>query len=253
MKTLTVRLDDRTYDELSRLAQARGESLSDLARGALEPLLRRETGGGGRRPGEAPTSLTALERRQLSLLHRILARLVADDPNTDDGDPAYQLKRAEVLERGYVVEYADEFLSIEPELSRRESAFVMDVLDMFTRLEHSYSQLSAADRKSLGEHAQFRLQFRGFDLNDRLEGRLYSYARHLIDEGKWQMMAKYFTDAHDRGNSHGPTFDTYSRMLEEFLPIWKSKVQEMRPDGYDLSVEEIRRVVDAAVHPDNRR
>src|SRR5665647_2457982 len=136
MKTLTVRLDDRTYDELSRLAQARGASLSDLARSALDPLLRREADDSGRRPGETPSTLTAVERRMLSLLHRILARLVVDDPDTDDGEPADQLMRAEVLERGFVAEYSDEFMSIEPELSRRETAFVMDVLDMFTQLEY---------------------------------------------------------------------------------------------------------------------
>jgi len=257
MKTLTVRMEDEDYEELLSIARSRGTTLSDLTRETLRKL--REAGideAGDFRAREAPDSLSAVDRLQLSLLHRILARLVVGDPNTEDGDPAHQLTRAKVLESGWVSEYPDEFISIGPEVSRRETNFVMDVLEMFTRLEWSFEQLSEEERASLGSDAERRVQFPGFDFNDRREGRMASYARYLIDDGRWESMAKYFDDEHDRGNSHGSMSDMYSRMLEVFQPIWRIRLENFmshKPGGSALTAEEIRRVTDAQIHPDNRR
>ena len=77
--TLTIRLDDRMHSELSRLARAQGTTLSDLARRTLGALLVRQSVDDLLdRPGsvEIPAGLTTVERHQLALLHRILARLV---------------------------------------------------------------------------------------------------------------------------------------------------------------------------------
>ena len=81
-----------------------------------------------------------------------------------------------------MVEYSDEFIAIEPELSKRETEFVMDVLDVFDRLEWSYGKLPKSERDELGTDAQWRIRFAGFSLNDRLEGRLWQYARRLIEQ-----------------------------------------------------------------------
>src|SRR5687767_7470025 len=142
MKIFTVRLDDELHEELSRMAQAHGTTLSELARQALEAVVRPERSGSvPRGSGVSPATLTTLERAQLALLHRILARLV--DGHGDDGDFDHQMGLAQVLERGYIADYEDVFHSIEPELSRRESDLVMDVLDMFTQLAWSYDQLGS--------------------------------------------------------------------------------------------------------------
>jgi hypothetical protein len=81
-----------------------------------------------------------------------------------------EITQAEILARGYVAEYDDVFVAIEPELSRRETGLVMDILDMFTQLESSYGQLSEPDRESIGRWADHAVRYDGFDLNHRLEG-----------------------------------------------------------------------------------
>jgi uncharacterized protein len=254
VKTLTVRLDDADYDELARIAQSRGSSLSDLAREALGKLLAVDPTDDEKvrlRAG-SPESLSAIDRRQLSLLHRILSYLVPDESSSEDGTPDFQRKRAEVLEMGWVSEYSDEFLDIRQEMPRGDSNFVMDVLDMYTQLEWSYEKLSEDERTALAEEAEYGLEFSGFDFNNRREGRMASYAKYLIEDGKWEGMAKYFDDEHERGNSHMPTIDTYTRMLEEFQPIWRQKVRAARRGEYTLTADEIRRVLEARIHPDNR-
>ena len=253
---LTIRLDDRMHAELSGLARAQGTTLSELARRTLGALLvRQRVDDLPDRPGsvEIPAGLTTVERHQLALLHRILARLVEGDG--EDGDFDYQITRAEILESGYVAEYDDVFVAIEPELSRRETGLVMDILDMFTQLELSYSRLSEPERESLGGWAEHAVRFDGFDLNHRLESRLLMFARHLIERGKWQQLTAYFDDQHERGNSHHPTIDAYERMLEEFNPIWRDKIRAATggPSFFELTADEIRRVTDAKIHPDNRK
>jgi uncharacterized protein len=82
------------------------------------------------------------------------------------------------------------------------------------------------------------------------------FARHLIDQGKWQQLTTNFDDQHERGNSHHPTIDAYERMLEEFNPIWRNKVRAATRGGAEssrLTADEIRRVTDAKIHPDNRK
>jgi hypothetical protein len=147
MPTITLRLDDATKEELEALARSRGQSLSDLIRSALDGLLMRNKDED--RLDITPRSLTAVERQQLALLHRILARVVGDD-NDVDGDKAYQLERAQVLEEGFVGEYSMEFCGISPELSARDSKFVVDVLDLFRIVTFSIMKLEA-DGVEFGE------------------------------------------------------------------------------------------------------
>lgn len=254
MKTLTVRLEDQLHEELVSIARARGVTLSDLAREQLHSLtIKSDSTSTAAWGSDVPSTLPVAVRHQLALLHRILAHLV--DGSGEDGDRDYQLQRAKVLERGYVVEYSEEFLSIEPELSESESVFVMDVLDMFERLEESYTYLSEGERESLGSYAEHTVRFRGFDLNSRLESRLLAYARHLISDGRWTRLATYFDRQHESGNSHMPMYDTYVRMVEVFLPIWKQKLRDGAgiPEAYRLDAGELAKVIGAAIHPSNRR
>lgn len=250
---MTIRLDDRTQEELASIARAQGITLSELARQALAAVLA-NTPEDPDRSGQAPipASLTTVERAQLALLHRILAHLV--DGKGEEGEPEHQRKIAQTLEEGYTSEYDDVFRMVESELSRKETAFVMDVLDMFEALEESYAKLSKSEQASLGEYADLSVTFRGFDANSRREGRLRTYAQRLIDEGRWEALADRFDRAHDRGNSHHPMADRYERMVVEFNPLWREKLRHAsgNRDAYILSRDEIARVIGAAVHPSNR-
>jgi uncharacterized protein YfbU (UPF0304 family) len=254
---MTIRLEDDVHANLTAVARAQGVTLSDLARRTLSEVLKQESpvaddGVTGYAP--VPATMTTVQRQQLALLHRILARLV--DGTREDGDLDYQLEQASIIEHGYVAQYDEVFYPIQAELSRRDASLVMDILEMFHFLEWSYGELSDAEREELGSSVAHTVVFRGFDFNDRREGRLAGYAQHLINQGKWESQAKYFDSDHDRGNSHFPALAVYERMLDEFNPIWREKTRSHSRNGrgsYNLSKSEIKRVTDASTHPDNRR
>lgn len=250
MPTITIRLDDITKDQLEALARSRGQNLSGVIRSALDGLLDR--GDDDSQPDIAPRNLTALERQQLALLHRILARLVGDD-NDVDGDKTYQLERAEVLENGFVREYEKEFAGIHTELNARDSTFVVDVLELFRVITFSIDRLQKAGPE-LDEALIDRLRFEGFDLNDNRESKLLSYARYLIGDGRWSELRYAFSDENDGGNSHASLAGVYQRMLDEHTQIKAAKNRDRgRRDSYLLTPDELQRLADAQTHPTNHR
>lgn len=252
MPTVTIRLDEETKQDLEILARGRNQSLSDLVRSALDDLLERDPK--ARVFDMTPTSLTVVDRQQLALLHRILAQLVEDDDD-EDGDREYQRQRATVLEEGYVAEYSREFSGISPELSHRDSKFVLDVLDLFQAVTLSLGRLHDTGME-LDEKALRMLRFDGFDLQDNRETRLLSYARFLVDEDHWSELQETFSDANDRGNSHRTTADGYQRMLDGYDHLKADKENRagktrspFDPDSYLLTAEELRRLALSRVHP----
>lgn len=255
---MTLRLDDDLHHGLTTIARAQNITLSELARQTLATLLRQDRSpldNGDQNTGYAPvpTTISTIERQQLALLHRILANVI-DDTN-EESDPESELESARILEKGYVSQYGETMQSIEAELSRRDAAFVMDVMEMFHFIEWSFHELDDSERNELGEFGEDMVAFSGFDFNDRRESRLAGYARHLLAQDRWESLAKYFDRAHDRGNSHRQMASTYSRMLDEFQPIWREKTRGAmlaRPSRYQLTKDELKTVIDAAIHPSNR-
>src|SRR5215207_9359803 len=106
MAVLNIRVDDRVRDQLKEMADDEGVTLSeyvrDLLMEAVVPVYEREMEHGDE---PVPESMRIIDRQVLSLLHRILARVLPDDANDVDGDPEYQLMRANILEAGYTGEY----------------------------------------------------------------------------------------------------------------------------------------------------
>ena len=100
MATVTLRVDDRTKEDLDALARSRGTTITDL----LRPLIDELTGRATKEPGAYPVHLTLVERRILSMQHEILARL---DPDLED---IHRL-RSEALDNGFAAAYSEEFLA----------------------------------------------------------------------------------------------------------------------------------------------
>jgi uncharacterized protein YfbU (UPF0304 family) len=243
--TLTVRLGDDLYEQLAALAGAQGTTISELARTTLAQLLTPPKNDERRvYSPTAPDSLTTVQRHMLAVLHEIAEKV--GDPGRAEGHK-YANK---VFTNGYVIEYPDVLQEYDTELTEREAELVMDIFEMFTTLRHSYDQLTAEQRKSLGAGAKRDIAFFGFDGNSRTESRLGRYAQHLIATDRWTNLAEHFDAQHERGNSHMPAVPIYERMLEEFRPIWRRKIRDM--GDYALTVGEIRQVTAAKVHPDNR-
>jgi len=252
MATITLRVEDQVRDQLQDLADGRGISLSDLLREQIDELFdRNDRAGEGPRRRIVPESMSPVDRRQLELLHRILARLVEEKTEDErlehDGDTAYQLDRAEALAEGWAKEYDMEFYSTQPELTRRDCGLVMDLLDMFRMLK-----LSIEDSKGgLSDETVHRLTFHGFDLNDDYESRLLAYARFLVSDDRWTEQAEVFSSAHDRGNSHAPLLGAYRRMLEAYEPLWRNSARKGLHRR--LSTKDLEEIAAAAVHPNRRR
>lgn len=252
MATITVRIDDATRDALQAQAEEARQTLSDFVRERLQDAVFnfREDEGVATSVGQQPEKLSALDRHQLALLHRILARVLPEDANDEDGDKNYQLERAEVLERGFTREYSTEFIGIQSELSSRHCDFVMDVLDMFRIALYSIEDL----RKQgivVDESLESALTFDGFDHNDHLEGQMSDYARFLVEDEKWGEQ-KDFILGRERGNSHHQTIPIYSRMLTAYREVKQNRGHKTGLKSYLLSEEELRTVAAARVHPSNR-
>ena len=251
MAQLNVRLDGHTRDLFDALANARNMNASDLIRELINQALGRDDGG---RPRDdtTPSSLSAVERRRLAMLHEVLALLTATDEEGGGWESQYHRNMVEVLSFGYTAEYYKTFQMIQPEMTDRECSLVHDILEMFTQIERSVEELSDAERASLGEHSDHALTFRGFDFNNSQESRLASYAHYLIKDGKYESMADRFDAKHERGNSHMPTLATYQRMLSVWHPIWKQKLENWGgPNNYLFSVDELREIMAAWPYPGN--
>lgn len=198
----------------------------------------------------APEHLTTIDRRVLSLLHRILARVLPEDANDVDGDLEYQLERAKVLEEGYTGEYGMEFIGIDFELSAPDCERVKDILDMFRVVEHSQRLLAEAggaiDAKLVGH-----LEFQGFDHNDMVESQMSSYVEYLISQDRWTERAPIYEDI-GGGNSHAAMLPVYTRMVGEYRKIMDGRDRGMGRDRFTLSAAELIEIARAAIHPNNR-
>ncbi|MGH4006918.1 MAG: YfbU family protein [Pseudonocardiaceae bacterium] len=242
MATVTLRLDDRTRDQLEEFAQARELTVSDLLRRAIDELL----GNGVDAPrADAPRSMSMVQRRTFALLHEILQQL-----SGDEGDADYHGRRVRALNEGFAIEYHKEFTAVEAELAPAECALVMDLLDMFTVLESAIDKL---DSNALAEldRARDLLEFHGFDHNDPRESRLSGFAKYLIDDGRWTSLAHHFDDEHEGGNSHMPMLATYQRMLPAYNAAVSDRKKSSGSRGfaaYHFDVNDLKKVLAATGH-----
>lgn len=238
--TISMRIDEQTRDHIDDAAAARGTTASDLLRDAVYEHL-----GLAERTdrNDTPISLSHYQRTSLALQHKILAKL-------DTEDPDYHLECAEILEKGYTLEYWRAF-SPYPEMPERDCRLVMDILDMFRMIESCLNQYGPEATKEIGEFADLRLRFRGFDGNDSREGAMIGYVDHLIATERWQEFEERVRK--NRGNSHSPMLDTYQRMLDVYTPIFKTKsTSHWTGDKPPFSLDELKQVNDSCVHPANR-
>lgn len=253
MAVLNIRVDDRVRDQLKDLAENQGVSLSeyvrDLLMEAVVPVYEEEAKHGDEPPAE---SMRIADRQMLSLLHRILARVLPEDANDVDGDLDYQLMRAKILEEGFTGEYWYETAGFSTELSKRDCGRVKDILDMFRICTFSIDHLRK-EGVEVDDQLAFELQFMGFDHNDALEGHMASYVEFLMRDGERWTELQPQIKSNDDGNSHSLMLDTYLRMLAEYRRIMDARKRGFSRLDYLLSEEELIRVREARIHPSNRR
>lgn len=251
MAVLNIRVDDQVRDELKDIAEAEGVTVSeyvrDLVTAAIVP---------GYKPDEdhgdlpAPETMRIADRQVLSLLHRILARVLPEDNDDVDGDKDYQLARARVIEAGYTGEYWREVAGFNRELSKRDCGRVLDILDMFRIITFSIRRLEK-DGSTVNEELSYKLKFRGFDGNDGLENHMAHYVEFLMSDGRWAELHEQW-NSNDEGNSHTLMLDTYMRMVAEHRRIKASRDRGFHREDYLLSLDELEQIAAARVHPSRR-
>ncbi len=252
MAVLNIRVDDRVRDQLKGMADDAGQTLSEFVREllmeAVVPVYDREV-----KHGDEPTqeSLRIIDRQVLSLLHRILGRVLPEDANDVDGDLDYQLMRAEILEAGFTGSYWYETAGFQTELSKRDCGRVSDILQMFRIITFSIRHLEE-DGSPVDKQLAFELEFQGFDHNDPLEGHMADYVDFLMKGDKWTEL-KPQLERNDNGNSHHRTLDAYLRMLAEYRRIMDRRERGHSRFDYLLTLGELEQISTARVHPSNRR
>jgi len=251
MAVLNVRVDDEIHDALKRLAELNGQSLSEFVRDRMLEIVHPVVNEVEHGDLPAPETLSVFQRQTLSLLHRILGRVLPEGDNDGDGDLGHQLEQALVVESGFTGEYWRTVAGFETELSLRDSRRVVDILQMFRIITFSIARLDK-DGCPVDPSLAKSLEFRGFDHNDTLESHMARYVRFQMREhGRWNELRPQ-VEKHDHGNSHMKILEVYLRMLTEFRRIMRSRERDYSSDAHLLTIDELQRLRDARTHPDHR-
>lgn len=170
---------------------------------------------------EREFDLTEKERLSYILQLLILEKLEPED------NVYANIRKA--LENGFTNHYADlkdTFLA--NELSLENCRLVLDILDMYRGLI-----FSAQNHK--WDNMQ-KVRFPGFDCNDTLESKMYSYAKYFMEDLDRFDEIKQLSN-HEY-NSHREMLPKYKRMLE----IWNSLSMD---NQYRMTERQMQEILEA--------
>jgi hypothetical protein len=123
---------------------------------------------------------------------------------------------------------------------------VMDILEMWERIEESYEGLDPAEKARVETEAYGMgvPRFVGFDGNNETE--LMHIARLLVNQlDRWsRYKGRDF-------NSHMPSIDLYSRLQTVWRPLWDRKVRQ--GGNYKFSADELIAILRERIHPTHRK
>lgn len=175
--------------------------------------------------------LTRTERWILSNQLQIMQIL---DPDNQDHYKSTQ----KIIERGFEYLYEDRIPHIYSDdhvMSEADCILTIEILSMFSEITYSLEKI---DDKT-GINLTY-LKFAGFDGNN--EGKYLDFAYFFCKEFNGQRFSE-IGNGIDNFNSHFPILDAYTRMLK----VWNASKNK-----YELSREELIKIGEAFVHPDNR-
>lgn len=119
---------------------------------------------------------------------------------------------------------------------------VLDILDMWSLIEYSYTRLGPEDKLRLQEQAApfgTAPQFRGFDGNS--ETSHMSTAEFLVNQ-----LGRFVEFKNRNFNSHSPLLGAYRRMLDFYLKVRGELA------GGPLGLDDLTTILREQVHPENR-
>jgi len=170
-------------------------------------------------------NLTDTERLILANQHEILSLLKKEDKD-------YHLQMSENLRDGHKWLYNQGFDHLSDNLSEEKVNHVLQILGIYSDMQDSYRQLE--DKTGIKEGD---LKFKGFDGNNECE--LMHFADALRKADRFES-----TIGKRAKNSHMPTTDTYSRMIQK----WK----ELGEPHYPYTRETIIAILAEWIHPSRR-
>jgi len=178
-------------------------------------------------------TFTRMERLFLSQNLLILEKLSPEDAEI------YAQQRT-IIERGYELLYFELLQHVYDDkdtMSFEECSEVWDTLDMFDAIARGLQQFPNTPRKP-----HYFTKFHGYDGNN--EAKFMSFARFTVKE--LQRFSYIELEKPDYWNSHFPVRDIYGRMLEQ----WRTVDPYAR---FKLTQPQLIAVLEAAVHPENRK
>jgi uncharacterized protein YfbU (UPF0304 family) len=147
----------------------------------------------------------------------------------------------EALRRGYPNRYSDAHGLVYYEgITLEDTDFVQSVLEMYRALQRGYDSSGVEDEQLAKD-----VIFEGFDGNAG-DGYL-GFTNFLVDNGRFATVRPL--DKIPHLNSHSMVNDMYRRMLDEYKTIMAKKE---RWHMESLTLDEVKRVVAAQIHPENR-
>ncbi len=141
-----------------------------------------------------------------------------------------------ILENGYARLYSVLYELVEnEELSRDDTEFINDVLDMYSKAMVSYEALNEEDKN---EQLEQLVRFKGFDLNDPQQSKFVGYIDFMInDYERWEDIKRFVDEGTIELNSHG--FGLKREKLENSVNKYKAILKERDTTG-ELTVEELK-------------
>lgn len=118
---------------------------------------------------------------------------------------------------------------------------VLDILDMWSFIEYSYSRLNDEEKSTLGRMSDIfgkNPKFKGFDGNNETE--YMSTAMFLVND------LDRFSEFKGRDfNSHMSVVDAYNRMLKIYAPIVDRNYHQ------PLTLDQLAEILNEQIHPSN--
>ncbi len=177
--------------------------------------------------------ISKLDRYFLSNQLRILEALYPQEA----GELAVQ---REAIEEGYSFVYdmgMDHILDGKDAMTPEESKEVWEVMDMFLSIDRTIKNLNLEHL-----HDEHSTRFRGYDGNN--ESKFMGFAAFTVERLKRFTHLPLNEELYF--NSHAPMRQTYNRMLVEWRKIGY-------PQRFPMNEADLMRVLDARIHPDNRK
>lgn len=176
------------------------------------------------------SKLSDYERLVLMNQHKILEKLSDDEEEKKSHESMVTVYRS-----GYENEY--ELDCIYEPLDEEECIFTRELIAMYEYLYICWKK----DEKIQSEIDELKVKFSGFDANDNVESKFYSYADFLIrDQKLFHEVGDSVRKDPDSLNSHGfgPRLYGYKNILKKY-----KEIMGVNNLDYSLSVDDFKNIL----------